>query len=200
VDTLLKYLLPAYLVVYFGVAFLWRSYVVWKRTGANPYAFGKADNVHGFVGFLFRLTLATIVVVVILFSIWDDGYQRLIPITWLQHSALGLIGLGLLIVSLVWILVAQVHMGEAWRIGIDANTETQLVRHGLFRVSRNPIFLGMRFTLLGLFLVLPNAVTLTVLVLGDVLIQIQVRLEEEYLARKQGEIYQKYCQQTRRWL
>ncbi|NIQ37354.1 MAG: DUF1295 domain-containing protein [Proteobacteria bacterium] len=196
----MKYLLPAYIVIYFGVALLWRSYAVWKRTGVNPYALGKADTVHGLVGFLFRLTLATIAVVVILFSIWDDGYQRLIPITWLQHAALALIGLGLLIASLVWILVAQVHMGEAWRIGIDANTETQLVQHGLFRISRNPIFLGMRFTLLGLFLVLPNAVMLTVLVLGDVLMQIQVRLEEEYLAQKQGEVYQKYCQQTRRWL
>jgi protein-S-isoprenylcysteine O-methyltransferase Ste14 len=41
---------------------------------------------------------------------------------------------------------------------------------------------------------------LTTLVLGEALMQIQVRLEEEYLRRTHGEEYQKYCQRTRRWL
>mgnify|MGYP001490612632 CR=1 FL=1 len=66
---------------------------------------------------------------------------------------------------------------------------------GVFRLSRNPIFLGMRLTLLGLFLVIPNAVTLAVLVLGNVLVQVQVRLEEAF-----GEVYARYREQVRRWI
>jgi protein-S-isoprenylcysteine O-methyltransferase Ste14 len=45
------------------------------------------------------------------------------------------------------------------------------VRKGVFGLSRNPIFLGMISTLLGLFLVIPNAVTQLACVLGVVLIQ-----------------------------
>ena len=67
-------------------------------------------------------------------------------------------------------------------------------------MSRNPIFLGMRLTLLGLFLILPNAFTLVVMVAGDLLMQIQVRLEEDFLTKTHGETYLNYCKRTRRWI
>jgi protein-S-isoprenylcysteine O-methyltransferase Ste14 len=60
--------------------------------------------------------------------------------------------------------------------------------------------LGMMLTLLGLFLVTPNAVTLLVLGLGVVLIQIQVRLEEEFLSNAHAEDYAEYRRGVRRWL
>jgi protein-S-isoprenylcysteine O-methyltransferase Ste14 len=58
----------------------------------------------------------------------------------------------------------------------------------------------MMITLLGLFLVIPNALTLLIFVMGVVLIQIQVRLEEEFLAGAHGEEYEDYRRQVRRWL
>jgi protein-S-isoprenylcysteine O-methyltransferase Ste14 len=199
-NTILGYFLPAYLIIYFGIAFFWRSFVTWKRTGINPYAFGKTDNTHDFVGRLFRLTLLASVVVVAFHSFWPAGYQYLTPIPWLRHAILVYLGLGLLIASLNWILVAQAQMGQSWRIGIDPDHKAELVQSGVFRLSRNPIFLGMRLTLLGVFLVLPNAISLVVLVMGEALIQIQVRLEEEFLAGIYREAYQNYRRKTRRWL
>jgi protein-S-isoprenylcysteine O-methyltransferase Ste14 len=91
-------------------------------------------------------------------------------------------------------------MGNAWRIGIDRTTATDLVQTGLFQYSRNPIFLGMRLNLLGLFLVLPNAAMLAIWLVGDVLMQIQVRLEEAHLHQLHGDAYHFYRQRVRRWL
>lgn len=199
-ETLLRYLLPVYLIVYLTFAFFWRSFLVWKRTGVNPYVLGATDNAHDFVGMLFRLTMVAIVVVILLHSVSDNAYAYLAPILWLDHLILQSTGLFLLAVSLIWTMVAQAQMGNSWRIGIDADTKTPLVTHGIFGISRNPIFLGMRITLLGFFLILPNAVTLTTLTLGEALMQIQVRLEEEYLRQTHGEEYQKYCHRTHRWL
>lgn len=199
-DATLRYVLPIYLIVYLTFAFFWRSFLVWKRTGVNPYVLGKADNAHDFVGMLFRVTLIAIVAVVILHAASSQAYQYLTPILWLERQALQLTGLFLLAASFIWTLFAQAQMGNSWRIGIDANTKTVLIMRGVFGVSRNPIFLGMRVTLFGFFLILPNALTLTTLLLGDALMQIQVRLEEEYLRQTHGVEYQKYCQQTRRWL
>lgn len=199
-ETILRFLLPIYLLVYLALAFFWRSFLVWKRTGVNPYVLGKADNAHDFVGMLFRLTMAAIVAVVILHAVSKEVYEYLTPIAWLEQQAFVYVGVFLLAASFIWTLLAQAQMGNSWRIGIDAKTKTQLVTHGVFGVSRNPIFLGMRVTLLGLFLILPNAVTLTTFVLGEALMQIQVRLEEEYLRRTHGEAYRNYCQRTRRWL
>jgi protein-S-isoprenylcysteine O-methyltransferase Ste14 len=199
-ETLLRYLLPVYLLAYLTFAFFWRSFLVWKRTGVNPYVFGKTDNAHDFAGILFRLTIVAIVIVVILHAVSSKAYAYLAPIIWLDRTILKYAGLLLLAASFFWTLLAQAQMGNSWRIGIDANNKTPLVTHGIFGISRNPIFLGMRVTLLGFFLILPNAVTLTALVLGEALMQIQVRLEEEYLRQTHGEKYQKYCERTRRWL
>ncbi len=199
-ETALKIFLPLYFLAWFALAFALRSYLTWKRTGRNPYRLGNTDNAHDFVGVLFRLTMIACAGVVLIHSWSSDLYRFLVPIAWLQHPTLVVIGFALLLVSFVWILVAQQQMGDSWRIGIDHELKTLLVRKGVFKFSRNPIFLGMRANLLGLFLILPNAVTLTVLALGDALMQIQVRLEEEYLSRMHGEEYEQYRRQTRRWL
>lgn len=196
----LKFFLPAYLIAYFAVALFGRSFVVWEKTGATPYVFGKTDNAHDFVGLLFRLTLFACAIVVSIHSFWSQEYQYLAPILWLNHLALKYFGLGLLIVSFVWIFIAQAQMGESWRIGIDLNHKTELARTGVSRLSRNPVFLGMRSTLLGLFFVLPNALSFAIVILGDALLQIQVRLEEEFLAKTHGKAYRDYCQKTRRWI
>lgn len=199
-ETALKIFLPLYFLAWFALAFAWRSYLTWKRTGRNPHRLGNSDNAHDFVGVLFRLTMAVSAGVVLLHSLSGELYGYLAPIAWLQHPRLVAFGVVLLLVTFLWILLAQKQMGDSWRIGIDHEVKTPLVRASVFKLSRNPIFLGMRLNLLGLFLILPNAVTLAVLILGDTLMQIQVRLEEEYLGRMHGQEYEHYRRQTRRWL
>ena len=83
---------------------------------------------------------------------------------------------------------------------IDTEHRTELVQSGVFKISRNPIFVGMMMTLLGLFLVTPNVATLITLLVGVILIGIQVRLEEEYLTRTHGEKYLEYRSSVRRWI
>jgi protein-S-isoprenylcysteine O-methyltransferase Ste14 len=200
VETARRYFLPIYLVVYATTAFFWRSFLVWKKTGINPYVLGKEDTAHNYAGFLFRITFLACFGMVALYVLWPTGYQYLSPILWLQLPVLVYLGTGLLVASLIWILLAQAQMGKSWRIGIDSNRKTELVQKGLYRYSRNPIFLGMRLTLLGLFLTLPCSTSLAILILGNALIQIQVRLEEEHLLKSHGENYQAYCQRTHRWL
>lgn len=199
-HTALKIFLPAYLITLFLTAFLWRSIVVWKKTGINPYKLGRSQSAHDFVGFLFRMTLMTIAAVIAVFCFSSEAYKYLTPIVWLQRPTLVIVGLALLVISLAWILIAQAEMRESWRIGIDEDFKTDLVHSGVFRLSRNPIFLGMRVMLVGFFLALPNAITLAMLLVGDALMQIQVRLEEEHLARMHGEAYREYQRKTRRWL
>jgi len=55
-------------------------------------------------------------------------------------------------------------------------------------------------TIFGLLLALPNAITLTLLVLAFVLVNIQVRLEEEHLKTMIGDEYVRYSRRVRRWI
>ncbi|HNE03656.1 MAG TPA: isoprenylcysteine carboxylmethyltransferase family protein [Anaerolineales bacterium] len=199
-ESFLKFFLPVYLVLYFAIALFWRSFMVWKTTRVVPYVFGKTDTVHDFVGLLFRLTLLSCAVVIGVVSFWTDGYPYLAPIHWLENASLDYSGLGLLFLSFFWTFSAQAQMGNSWRIGIDTAHKTELVQSGIFKFSRNPVFLGMRLTLLGLFFILPNAPTFVIFLIGDLLMQIQVRLEEEFLTKTHGAAYREYCTQTRRWI
>ncbi len=199
-NRLLKYFLPTYLIAYVLAAFLWRSYIVWKRTGVNPVVFKGSDDAHDFIGRIFKLLFALVAGVVLAYSLWPELYRYSVPIEGLDHTWLKWVGMALLLLSLFWTVLAQAQMGESWRIGIDREHQTPLVQAGVFGFSRNPIFLGMMFTLLGLFVVIPNAFTLLAFVMGLVLIQIQVRLEEEFLGRAHGEDYASYCLRVRRWL
>lgn len=199
-DASLRWLLVVFFVAYIGMAFVGRSVIVWRQTGVNPITFRGTGSVHDFVGMLFRFTLMTAGLSILLHAAVPDIDSLLIPIVWLDHPQLRLVGFSLLVISFIWTIIAQTQMGNSWRIGIDPDHHTRLIRTGLFRFSRNPIFLGMRITLLGLFLVMPAAITLTIFALGDVLMQIQVRLEEEFLAKVHPGEYDTYRQATRRWL
>ena len=196
----LRYFLPIYLVAYIIAAFFWRSYLVWKRTGVNPVVFKGSDSAHDFIGRIFKALFAVIVAIVIVYAFIPNAYQYVMPLHSLERTSVRSTGFTLLLVSLVWTIVAQAQMGNSWRIGIDTENRTELVQAGVFRLSRNPIFVGMIVTLLGLFLVIPNVGTLVTLLVGAILIGIQVRLEEEYLTRVHGAEYLQYRRRSRRWL
>ena len=199
-PTLLKIFLPIYFLLFFGLALIWRSYFAWKRTGVNPYKLGSSDTVHDFVGKLFRLTLIGSALIVFMYSFLEGVYELLVPIWWMNSSITTIIGIVLLVVALLWVLIAQIQMGDSWRIGVDEKSNSPLVQNGLFGVSRNPIFLGMLIMLIGLLLILPTAATLVITVLGFVLIHVQVRLEEAFLLEKYGVDYRNYQKRVRRWI
>ncbi len=196
----LRIFLPIYYAIFFFAVFLLRTVIVWKRTGVNAYVLLKQDGTYGVIGVYFKLLPLASFFAVETYSFFPSFYDFIAPFHWLENQFNAFVGIVLLIISLFWIWVAQTQMGKSWRIGIDEQKKTELVTTGMFSISRNPIFLGMKVNLLGFFLVIPNAVTLTVTVIGIALIDIQVRLEEQHLLNLHNESYQNYYREVRRWL
>ena len=104
-----------------------------------------------------------------------------------------------MLLSLVLVWIAQSHMANSWRIGIDEKNKTELVTNGLFAYSRNPIFLGIMMANVGLMLITPNAFTLLIVSLSTISINTQIRLEESFLKSSHEKAYQDYLNQVRRW-
>ena len=193
------YLLTFLLLFYFLVFFV-RSFLLWKNTGIKPMTFDGSDDAHGYNGRLFKFIAVLELLVIIANTLGETAQSFLLPFWYLENDMLKLSGWLSLLASLVWVFIAQLQMGNSWRIGIDYQRPTTLVNSGLFSISRNPIFLGILMADLGLFLVIPNAFTLLVGALSYFSIQIQVRLEEQYLFAEKGSEYQDYQKQVRRWL
>jgi protein-S-isoprenylcysteine O-methyltransferase Ste14 len=196
----LRIILPLYLLAFFLVAFAARSYLVWKRTGINPFVVGKGGGTINSVEKFYTVPLVLITLTTVVYAFLPGVYQFATPIVWLESSVVQSIGLVLMGIAFLWTATAQMQMGKSWRVGIDTENKTELIEKGLFRVSRNPIFLGMRIALVGFFLALPNAFTLVAVALADVLMQFQVRLEEEFLTNVHGDKYREFCNRVRRWL
>lgn len=199
-DELLRLILPIYFITYFGLTFVLKSVIVALRIGKNPLVLPKDDSAFGLIGVYFKLTIISMLIYVLVFAFFPSWYDSFLPIIQLDNSNLKYIGLGLLAFALIWTIIAQVHMKNSWRIGIDTESKTELVTTGLFGYSRNPIFFGMIICLVGLFFVTPNALTALFLILGYILIQIQIRLEEEFLTKEHGHHYLSYKQKVRRLL
>lgn len=197
-DYFIKIILPIYFIIYFGIAFVLKSLIVAKRIGKNPLVLPKDDSAYGLIGLYFKLTLIAMFIYVLVYSLLPSWHSNFLFIASLDNEIIKYIGLVVLAVSLVWTIIAQGHMKNSWRIGIDTETKTELVTNGLFGLSRNPIFFGMILSLVGLFLVTPNAPTLLFLILGYVLIQIQIRLEEEFLTNEHGQNYIDYKRKVKR--
>lgn len=191
--------LPIITLLIFGLSFIWTSVRVYKQTGINPMRFGKADNAHDYIGKVMKVVIVLLFIAVFLYA-FNWKYEYLLPVWYLASPAIAITGLILLHLCLVWIIYAQMSMGKSWRIGLDTEHKTELVTTGIFSLSRNPIFLGMLFCILGIFLVIPNMLTFCILVVAYFVIQIQVRLEEEFLTLQHGSSYAAYKSKVRRWL
>jgi protein-S-isoprenylcysteine O-methyltransferase Ste14 len=194
----LKIYLPIYLLIYLLVAFVLPTYRIYKKTNINPVTFGKSDNAHDYIGFVMKLIIALLFFAVLCFSFSDKLYYYTIPISYLSINALKVVGLIMIHISLIWIGIAQFQMSDSWRIGIDEKNKTELVTIGIFSISRNPIFFGMILSVLGLFMIVPTALSFCLLVTTYFIIQIQIRLEEDFLEKQHGQEYINYKLKTRR--
>ncbi|CAM3796093.1 Protein-S-isoprenylcysteine O-methyltransferase Ste14 [Flavobacterium branchiophilum] len=197
-NEILRIFLPTYFIIYFGIAFVVKSVIVAKRIGKNPLVLPKDDSAYALIGVYFKLTMIFMFVYVLLFAFFQTLYEYFLPIIQLETLTIKYVGLGLLAFALIWTIIAQGHMKNSWRIGIDTETKTELITHGLFEHSRNPIFFGMMVSLIGLFLTTPNALTGLFLILGYILMQILIRLEEEFLTSQHGQNYLMYKKKVRR--
>lgn len=195
----MKYYLLVFFFAYVMLTMLLPRWRMKRATGQEVFVVPRDDSAQGFIGRMFKLLFGLAFVALVVHAFAPQWERYLLPADFLMHQTTLWIGLVLLHASLVLVLVAQAQMARSWRVGFDEKAKTELVTGGLFRYSRNPVFVGMLLTMLGLFLVLPNALTLLAATLTWTVLQIQVRMEEAYLMNAQGEPYMAYMKRVRRW-
>ena len=84
---------------------------------------------------------------------------------------------------------------------IPFNPSTRIVSHGLYRFTRNPMYIGFALWTLALTILVDSVWTLLAIPIGLVLIdRIVITREESYLERKFGEEYLNYKRRVRRWI
>ncbi len=194
----IKIYLKIYICLYFVVLFIIPGIRLYKQTGINPVTFGNRDNVHDYLGFVMKLLMMSLTVIILFSGFTQEQNRYLVPVWFLEKPWAVYTGLILIHVSFFWILVAEIQMNRSFRIGIDEKNKTALVTNGVFRISRNPVFLGIMISVWGIFFILPNLFTFTIAVLTYFTVHVQIRLEESFLEKQHGGRYLQYKKRVRR--
>lgn len=123
------------------------------------------------------------------------------PLPVLNHAVLAWIGRAILVLGLALNLWGVWSM-KRHRTPINPYRPVQtVVTTGAFRISRNPLYVGLDLILLGLVLILDSVWALAVLLVLLAVMHFGVILpEERYLEAKFGEKYNRYRATVRRYL
>lgn len=110
-------------------------------------------------------------------------------------------GWGLLALAGLIAGAAELSFLRAGTATLPTSPTTTIVETGVFRYSRNPIYLAMTIALAALGLVFASAWFFVVAPAAVVaVVKLAIEREEAYLARKFGAPYLAYMTRVRRWL
>ena len=125
----------------------------------------------------------------------------LLPLAWIIPPFWNLTGLILIASGLILNLSADKAFHQVQTTVKPFEESSNLVTNGVFRISRNPMYLGFVLILTGVAIFL-RTLSLYFVIFAFVVIldKIYVRVEERMLAEKFGSSWKHYQSVTRRWL
>ena len=173
---------------------IWRLY---RRTGVFAVTAARSrDPMERLMAAGLAVCIVFLVGSVIGYSLYGPARVWVWPtLPWVTWS-----GWVVMLLALVMVVSAQAQMGKSWRIGIEADGNTELITHGLFRFVRNPIYSGIFLFLLGLVLIAPSApIALASGVLATA-IAVQTRREEAHLLAAHGDAFVRWASKVGRFV
>jgi len=103
--------------------------------------------------------------------------------------------------GLVLLVTASGLFARAKTDLIPFRNVSTLVTHGVYRYTRNPMYLGMAAVLLGCSLTVGATYSLPIAPLFMVIMELRfIRPEEEMLRELFAQDYVDYCKRVRRWI
>ena len=109
-------------------------------------------------------------------------------------------GLAIAAIGVAFFIVAMLTMADSWRAGIPDSDKTAFVQKGIYRISRNPAFVGFDLMYIGLLLAFPNLIHLLFAIFPIVMLHLQRRQEEVFCRKTFGSEYEEYCRKVSRYI
>jgi len=150
-----------------------------------------------------RLSLVPPPLWMVFFAAMMWALDRYCPIATLIAAPWNRLGWGVIAIAPVAPITAMIQFRRAHTTvnPVDLGKSTALVTDGIYRWTRNPMYLGLSVLLLGWAIRLG---TLSPLVIPPLFVtfitQFQILPEERALRGHFGDSYEQYCRQVGRWL
>lgn len=112
-----------------------------------------------------------------------------------------IVGVLVAVVGVAVFIISVLTMRDSWRAGVSKTDKTELVTKGIYKISRNPAFLGFDLMYLGILLMFFNLVLYIVSLFAILIFHLQiVNVEEEFLLEAFGDEYLRYKKKVCRYI
>lgn len=166
--------------------------ILQRRKGVKTDQIGKGSKPRKLLVIETLMKIVTYAIVVAeVISIAGNFRMRKAPFAW---AGIGAATLGVFI-----FITAMATMRDSWRAGIPEKDKTELVTTGIYRISRNPAFLGFDLMYLGVLIAFFNYLHLVFVLFAMAMLHLQILQEEKYLAETFGAKYTEYKKHTGRY-
>jgi len=102
-------------------------------------------------------------------------------------------------IGIIGLILVRLTMKSSWRVGIDFNSETQLITQGIFKFSRNPVTLSFNLMFLGSYFLTQEIMMILLFLVNLILLHLQVLQEEKFLKSRDIEGYPEYTNRVGRY-
>ena len=190
-------------LITFLVVFIGRSLFLYFRYGINPLVLGVGKG--GIrriteIGFFIGLALWIYEVAAAALHWSTRIFGGIFTSVLLDSFVAKSIGVVLVTGGFTLFISALVAFGQSWRVGIDERNPGELVTHGIFTYSRNPIFLFIDLYFIGTFLINSTLFFLLAALIVVIGIHYQILQEERFLLQHYGDSYRVYRNAAGRYL
>lgn len=185
-----KILALSIMIIFYGIYY--GKMIIQKKQGIKTRQLGKGKNLN-IRSVEILLSIATLVIVPIqLISIIFD-------LTILNDN-IRFIGFAFGIIGNILFLISIITMKNSWRAGIPSEDNTEFISNGIYKISRNPAFLGFDLMYIGICLLYCNVLTIIFSLFAIVMLHFQILQEEKYLEKTFGETYITYKNKVFRYI
>jgi protein-S-isoprenylcysteine O-methyltransferase Ste14 len=109
---------------------------------------------------------------------------------------LAIVGLALIVIGGTLSLVAAVTLRRFYSSALIIREDHQLITHGVYRLTRHPIYLGTIMVLMGVPMTVSSLYGLLTMSALIPLLFNRIRMEEEMLTEEFGDTYRRYQEAT----
>ncbi len=108
-------------------------------------------------------------------------------------------GIILWILGFTLLYIGRFSLGKNFRIGV-AGEKTEFIADGIYKISRNPMYLGLFITFFGCIFYSLNIIYATISIFIIIVHHLIVLGEEKRLQIRFGDSYKEYCRKVRRYI
>jgi len=131
------------------------------------------------------------------------AFMKKLPWTFrplIRSEALAWPAAAVVVLALAGTMVCWRKMGKSWRMGINPDEKTELIVSGPYAYVRHPIYALSSLLMLASVAIVPSPLMLIACGIHLLLLQLEARREEKYLAIHHGPGYLEYCRRVGRFV